>query len=193
MTREKIENWRVEFIKRKGVDPLSEKSARISANSFIRRARSLFSKSVARVRDLVELPEPLPFAGSRSRDQRRELPRHVRLGSLSRARATNSLTITPSNSRSSCSRRWRDFEATNRQAALERVSLRRGLIRIEATEHFRPKTHDSEGDVMVDPELLEIFRGYHARAAGDFVIEASASLIAAVALRSLSLRQTSTL
>ena len=46
-----------------------------------------------------------------------------------------------------------------------------GIIRIEATQFFRPKTSDSEGDVLVDPELLEIFRGYHARAKSDFVIE----------------------
>ena len=39
-----------------------------------------------------------------------------------------------------------------------------GIIRIEATQFFRPKTSDSEGDVLVDPELLEIFRGYFARA-----------------------------
>jgi hypothetical protein len=38
-----------------------------------------------------------------------------------------------------------------------------GAIRIQATEFYRPKSHDSEGDVLVDPELLEIFRGYYAR------------------------------
>ena len=50
-----------------------------------------------------------------------------------------------------------------------------GIIRIEATQFFRPKTSDSEGDVLVDPELLEIFRGYFARAksGGEFVIESS--------------------
>ena len=48
-----------------------------------------------------------------------------------------------------------------------------GVIRIEATQFFRPKTSDSEGDVLVDPELLEIFRGYHARAKSEFVIESS--------------------
>ena len=50
-----------------------------------------------------------------------------------------------------------------------------GIIRIEATQFFRPKTSDSEGDVLVDPELLEIFRGYFARAksGSEFVIESS--------------------
>jgi hypothetical protein len=42
------------------------------------------------------------------------------------------------------------------------------VIRITATQFFRPKSRDSEGDVLVDPELLEMFRGYHARANGRF-------------------------
>jgi integrase len=46
-----------------------------------------------------------------------------------------------------------------------------GVIRIQATEFFRPKSRESEGDVLVDPELLEIFRGCYARCKGDFVIE----------------------
>jgi integrase len=47
------------------------------------------------------------------------------------------------------------------------------VIRIETTEHFRPKSHSSEGDIHVDAELLDIFRGYRARAKSesDFVIE----------------------
>ena len=46
-----------------------------------------------------------------------------------------------------------------------------GVIRIETTEFYRPKSHNSEGDVRVDPELLEVFRGFYARRKGEFVIE----------------------
>jgi integrase len=46
-----------------------------------------------------------------------------------------------------------------------------GVIRVEATRFFRPKSRDSEGDVLVDPELLEIFRGYYAKRRSEFVIE----------------------
>jgi integrase len=45
------------------------------------------------------------------------------------------------------------------------------VFRIEATEHYRPKSHNSEGDVIVDAELMELFRGYFARRKSDFVIE----------------------
>ena len=34
-----------------------------------------------------------------------------------------------------------------------------GIIRIEATESFRPKSNDSEGDVLVDPELPRNIQG----------------------------------
>jgi hypothetical protein len=67
LTAEKIEAWRIEFIRRKATDPLKEKSARISANAFIGRARSLFSsETVARVHDIVEIPEPVPLVASKS-------------------------------------------------------------------------------------------------------------------------------
>jgi hypothetical protein len=64
LSAEMIEAWRADFIKRKTVNPLKKKSARVSANSFIGRARSLFGAgTIARVRDLVEIPNPIPFAG----------------------------------------------------------------------------------------------------------------------------------
>jgi hypothetical protein len=48
------------------------------------------------------------------------------------------------------------------------------VIRIEPTEYFLPKSEDSIGDVPVDPELMEIFRGYRARRPRDrFVIMAA--------------------
>jgi Phage integrase family. len=46
-----------------------------------------------------------------------------------------------------------------------------GIIRIEATRYFHPKSEDAVGDVEVDAELLEIFRGFRARATGNFVIQ----------------------
>jgi hypothetical protein len=64
LSAEMIEAWRADFIKRKATNPLKEKSARVSASSFIGRARSLFGADViTRVRDLVEIPSPVPFAG----------------------------------------------------------------------------------------------------------------------------------
>jgi integrase len=46
-----------------------------------------------------------------------------------------------------------------------------GLIRIEATRWFHPKSEDSLGDVELETEVLELFRDYHHQAKGSFVIE----------------------
>jgi hypothetical protein len=45
------------------------------------------------------------------------------------------------------------------------------MIRIEATKWFHPKSEDSLGDVEVDGEVMELFRGYRAKVTGTFVVE----------------------
>jgi hypothetical protein len=174
LTPERIEAWRIDFIRRKATDPLQEKSARISANAFLGRARALFSKqTVARVRDIVELPEPVPFSGVK-----------VEYVRVPRYRSSFDMATLLENARQELAAAEPEQYKIFILAAL--AGLRRneidklpwtafrwneGLIRIEATRFFRPKSRDSEGDVVVDPELIEIFRGYHARRKSEFVIE----------------------
>jgi integrase len=49
-----------------------------------------------------------------------------------------------------------------------------GVLRIEATELFAPKSTESTGDIPLDSELTALFRGYYARRANsDFVIQSN--------------------
>jgi hypothetical protein len=174
LTPEKIEAWRTQFIRRKATDPLREKSARISVGSYILRARSLFSaETVARIRDLVEIPEPLPFSGIK-----------VECVRVARYRSTFELaTLLESARQELATSRPEQYKifllgalsglCRNEIDVLPWTAFRwgEGVIRIETTEHYRPKSHNSEGDVLVDPELLEIFQGYYAGRKSDFVIE----------------------
>jgi hypothetical protein len=174
LTPEKIEAWRIEFIRKKATDPLKEKSARISVSSFLLRARALFSaEAVARIRDLVEIPEPLPFSG-------------VKVETLPppRYRATFDMIWLLESARQELapfrSEQYKIF-LLGVMAGLRRNEIdclpwtafrwNEGVIRVETTEHYRPKSHNSEGDVRVDPELLEVFHGYYAGRKSDFVIE----------------------
>jgi hypothetical protein len=176
ITPEKIEAWRVEFIRRKATDPLREKSARISVGSFILRARSLFSvETVARIRDLVEIPERLPFSGIK-----------VETVHGPRYRATFNMVELLESAREELAadkpEQYKIF-LLGAMAGLRRNEIdvlpwtafhwNEGVLRIETTEHYRPKSHNSEGDVRVDPELMELFRGYHARRKSEFVIESA--------------------
>lgn len=174
LTNEKIEEWRIDFIRRKATDPLKEKSARISASSFILRARSLFSaETVARIRDIAEIPEPLPFSGIKAETVR-----------VSRYRSSFDLAELLESAREELAApRPEEYKIfllgalaglrRNEIDVLPWTAFRfdEGVIRIETTEFYRPKSHNSEGDVRVDPELLEVFQGYYARRKGGFVIE----------------------
>ena len=174
LTPEKIEAWRIEFIRRKATDPLKEKSARISANAFLGRARALFSKqTVARVRDIVELPEVLPFKGVKVEYVR--VPRYRSTFDMATLLESAREELTTSKPE-----QYKIFLLAS-MAGLRRNEIDKlpwtafhwneGMIRIEATRFFRPKSRESEGDVLVDPELMKLFRGYHARRRSEFVIE----------------------
>ena len=70
----KIQKWREAFLARAGRDPVKQRAARVSANSFIRQARSLFSPKYLEGLETIVMPDPLPFAGVKL--ERRSMPRY---------------------------------------------------------------------------------------------------------------------
>ena len=174
LTAQAIEGWRADFIKRGSVNPLAEKSARVSANSYIGCARSLFGPEViSRVRDVIEIPDPVPFTGVKVQ---RVHVTHYRSG-------FNVEVLLESAREELAMAKPEQFKIflLGAMAGLRRNEIDKlpwsafrwdeGVIHIQTTEYFRPKSLASENDIPVDPELMEIFRGYHARRAGEFVIE----------------------
>ena len=169
VTPAEVQKWKLRFVRRAGSDPVKQRVARISVNSLMRQAKSLFSPEILKFIDL-ELPHALPFTGvgfeprqsmryRSSFDIERliaaaqtELPQEqlkvFLLAALAGLRRGEIDTL-----------EWPAFRWTD------------GVIRIEATRHFHPKSEDSVGDVEVDPELLAVFRGFHARATSSFVVE----------------------
>src|SRR5260221_1847098 len=173
LTPQKIQQWKRSFLSNAAPDPISHRSAKTSVNTYLRQARSLFSRSIIKHLRDVSLPDPLPFAGVEFK------PRQ----SL-KYRATFDVQALISKAKAELSHQYPEAFKVFLLAVM--VGLRRreidllewssflwndGLVRIKATEHFDAKTEDSLGDVAVDSELLELFRGYRARATNAFVIE----------------------
>ena len=64
LTPKRMQQWKRDFLDRAGDDPIRGRAARISVNSFLRRAKSLFAPDA--VKHLtIQLPSPLPFEGVR--------------------------------------------------------------------------------------------------------------------------------
>ena len=61
ITPEKIQKWKVRFLKSAGADPIKKRSASISVNSLMHQAKSLFSPSILKFIN-IDIPSS-PFEG----------------------------------------------------------------------------------------------------------------------------------
>jgi integrase len=166
-----IATWKKRFLEHAEKDPVSQKNARTSVSFYLRSGKSLFG---AKIREHVALtlPDPLPFASVQIDRPNAKYFATFDLAELIQS-ARDDLAET-------------DQEAFKVLLLSSMVGLRRkeidllpwsafkwneGVIRVEHTRHFTPKTDDSAADVAVNPELLSVFRGNKARAPkAEFVI-----------------------
>lgn len=167
-----VQKWKRDFLAR-AEDPIRLRSAKISANSILRCAKTLFSPKLAKYLSRVQLPSPLPFEGLKI--ETRKSPRYsskINVEELTRdAQAELALSDPPA---------FLTFilalGAGLRRLEIDRLEWSAFLwaenaIRIEPTQYFDVKTEHSIGNVSLDPETMAIMRGYHAKARSNFVIE----------------------
>jgi integrase len=176
ITKERIQQWKIALVNRALGDPLKEKSARTSANSYLRQAKGLFSQKILGHLGHLKFPARLPFDGVDlfAADDMRYSSK-IDAGELMRAGQEELAMKEPEQWKILLLAMGAGLRRGEINSLLWRqVDFERGLIRIEATEHFKPKSAKSAGDVEIDPELVAILRGYHAIAKGEFVIEAEA-------------------
>ena len=173
LTPAKIQHWKLCFVANAGDDPVKQRSARILANSFLRRAKSLFAPRMMKQLEKVSLPNPLPLDGVEfyKRASMRYQGTFDVFGLIEAAKkelaqpAPEQFKVFLLAVMAGLRRREID--------TLEWSAFRweRGSVRIEPTKWFHPKSEDSIGNVEIDPELLEVFREYQAKGKGCFVIE----------------------
>jgi integrase len=173
VTPGRIQEWKRSFLARAGSSPIKQRTARISVNSFLRRAKSLFAPKVLKHLEAVKLPSPLPFEGV-DFEKRQSM----------RYRSGFDVRELIETAQAELAGAWPEqfkifllatFAGLRRGEIdlLEWSSFRweSGIIRIEATKWFHPKSEDSLGDVELDVQVLELFRAFRAKAKGNFVIE----------------------
>jgi integrase len=177
LTPERISVWRTAFVARHQGDKRAERSARISANSFVREARSLFSPEVLKHLNLSGSGlKRLPFEGITTGAR---LPMRYRSSvddiEVLIADACRELNVPE---------RRESFKifclaalAGLRRGEIDKLEwpaldFDRGILRLGVTKYFAGKSESSLGDIPLDPELVALFRGFKAQAKGNFVIEA---------------------
>jgi integrase len=172
VTPDKVNKWRIGFVKKAGGSPVKQRRARITCNSIMRQAKSLFSPDLLAHVSLHK-PNKLPFDGvsfydRESQRYRSKIDIEALIQSAMHELPQEQLKIFLLATMAGLRRN--EIDKLQWQA----FRWNEGVIRIEATEFFTPKTSDGAGDVPIDKELLAMFRGWHAKATGTFVIEADA-------------------
>lgn len=169
LTPTAIQTWRMNYVKR-AKTPVEQRSRMTSCNSILRQARSLFGKKIAK---FVPLPEPPPFQGAEF------FPRQS-AKYFSKIDAKELLTQAQSELAEKDSPAFLvvliALAAGLRKGEIDtlcwhQIDFERGLIRVEHTETASLKSADSRGEVPIDASVVELLRGFRARATGAFVIE----------------------
>jgi len=161
VTPERVQKWKIAFIKKAGNDSRKVRSARISVNSFIRQAKSLFAPDLLKFVP-VELAMTKPFDGIKF-EHRQSM----------RYQSTFDIKTLIERAQQELPAEQLKIFLLASMAGLRRNEIDKllwdafrwdtGMIRIEATEYFHPKSEDSIGDVEIDEELVAVFRGYRAK------------------------------
>jgi hypothetical protein len=171
-TPDRVQTWKREFLARTAEDSIEkQRAAKTSVNSFLRRAKALFAPKTVKHLTLP-LPSPLPFTGI-SFEARQSMLYSSRFNASKLIQAAQQELAQDDPAAflvvllGLCvGLRKGEIDLLQWKA----VNFEKSQIRIEPTEYFEVKTQHSIGDVPVDPEILEILRGFKARANSPFVV-----------------------
>jgi integrase len=177
LTPQATQSWRITFIAKRGTDPALMRAAKISANSTVRQAKSLFGKKIAKF-VTIKLPEPIPFSDVEFYP-RESMRYHSKIDPAELMRAASQelsetdpgaflaliLALGAGLRRGEIDRLlWRQIDCQNH------------VIHVETTEAGGLKSADSHAAVAIDPTLATVLQGFKARATSEYVIEADGNL-----------------
>ena len=179
ITPAKIQKWKQSFVTDRGAGgALDEKTARGTANSILRKAKGLFSKTVLLVTSELNLPSPLPFDGVAlfKKKQLKKMRYESKIDAPALFRAA--IEELPKIDEEAFKIFLLGILAGLRKGEIDsllwkNVDFEAGKISVEVTNYGGTKSDDSENWVSADKELVEILRGYRAKAGGQFVIEST--------------------
>jgi integrase len=160
-SQENVNAWRSARINAAGNNPAKRRAAGITADAVVRMARSIFGADflAAGLRKHVALPSPLPFAGCKWGISYRRYKGTVDPVRLFAAARTELSKAHPQQFLAFCIcllAGLRKSEAD--RLTWEQVNFDGGLISIRDTDHFVPKSEESQRVIELDDPAVEILR-----------------------------------
>lgn len=172
VTPTRIAAWQQRRVKKVGGSPVAIASAKRTANTYVRCARSLFSREILKRLKGLQLPSPLPFFGV-------ELFDTGSVKYVSKINAQALIAAAKSELKPKEPEVYKVFLlglfAGMRKAEIDlaewrMVDFTKNVIRLEETEWLHLKTQDSAAEITVDEEVLGELKGLMPLSAGHFII-----------------------
>jgi integrase len=173
VTPARVSAWQRAFVARADGAPRAAAAAKRTANTYVRCARSLFTRRLLKELTSVELPSPLPFDGVELFDA----------GSMKYLSKVNVATLIAAAREELKAREPEVYKAFllglfagMRKGEIDlaewsMVDFDKHVVRLEETEWLHLKTNDSAGEITVDPEVLAELKQLMPRGQPRFILE----------------------
>jgi integrase len=169
ITREKIEAWRVAHIATAGDDLNRIQSRKTSCNSILRQAAALFTPErleragLTGIANPFEKVKPYPAGDHRYKGgiDSAKIFKVALVELAEKPELLKALTLGLC-----CGLRRNEIDKLEWQA----FDFEQSLVRVAPTAHLHVKGK-GVGEVAIEPEIMSMFRGWHAKAKGSFVLE----------------------
>jgi integrase len=171
ITPELVHLWKKDYVNRAGRDELARRRRIVSVNSYLRRAKSLFSKKI-KLRSIPKIDSPFEGVGLEKRTDTKFYGAGVDPVVLLRA-AVSELALDRTEELKAfllgltLGLRRREIDLLE-WSSFDFIA---GTLRVQPTKWYQLKTNESAAKLPVEPEILELFRGWRARATSEFVLE----------------------
>lgn len=171
LTPEALIGWRNAHVAVAGSDPMARKSAERTAASVLRCVRALFSPDVLAV---LKVPLPAnPFSGVKVKDPGpQRYHSDVNLELLLACAERELREKHPQEYLALVLCLWGGLRRKEADTLTwVQIDFATGQIHIRRTEHFEPKTEESQRTVDLAPPVLAVLRGFKDRSESEFVLE----------------------
>jgi integrase len=185
ITPDLLNGWKNRRLQKVLGNNLEEEPAKITANAVLRQAKALFGRKILTLFNEEfrrKLPEPLPFVGSLLFEEDTSSKFEPEIDPVKLVSAA----VTELDAPQGANEKRAEYES-RRQCYLafllvfasglrrseadmlewDSIDFEAGTIRVKKTEYFKPKTTASARPVSLDPESVEILRGFRAQYPND--------------------------
>jgi integrase len=172
ITRQAVEQWRVDYIKRAGADPVRRESAETSSNTLLRACKAVFNTELLEKTTLTNVVNPFERVKfTRPNDHRFQKGGVDAAKLLSKAvaeladtdlEAFKAITLA-----TCCGLRRNEID----KIEYSMFNLDQGTLSIDNSAYLHVKSERSKGVVELEPALIPVVRAWQAKATGSFVLE----------------------